>query len=69
MIAANRVGDGLGFDREENALDVYWPGGSQSLGTAPKEKLARQLMEIIVTRYRKKSQEQPQKPVVKDVLD
>ena len=69
MIAANRVGDGLGFDREENALDVYWPGGSQSLGTAPKEKLARQLMEIIVTRYREKSQEQPQKPVVKDVLD
>ena len=69
MIAANRVGDGLGFDREENALDVYWPGGSQSLGTAPKEKLARQLMEIIVTRYREKSQEQPQKSVVKDVLD
>ena len=69
MIAANRVGDGLGFDREENALDVYWPGGSQSLGTASKEKLARQLMEIIVTRYREKSQEQPQKSVVKDVLD
>ena len=25
MIAANRVGDGLGFDSDENALDVYWP--------------------------------------------
>ena len=67
MIAANQVGDGLGFDSDENALDVYWPGGSQSLGTASKEKLARQLMEIIVARYREKSQEQSQKPVLKDV--
>ena len=67
MIAANRVGDGLGFDSDENALDVYWPGGSQSLGSASKEKLARQLMEIIVVRYREKSQEQLQKPVLKDV--
>ena len=67
MIAANRVGDGLGFDSNENALDVYWPGGSQSLGTASKQKLARQLMEIIVARYRGKSQEQSQKPVLKDV--
>ena len=67
MIAANRVGDGLGFDSDENALDVYWPGGSQSLGTASKEKLARQLMDLIVVRYREKSQEQPQKPVLKDV--
>ena len=67
MIAANRVGDGLGFDSDENALDVYWPEGSQSLGTASKQKLARQLMELIVVRYREKSQEQPQKPVLKDV--
>ena len=67
MIAANRVGDGLGFDSDENALDVYWPDGSQSLGSASKEKLARQLMEIIVVRYREKSQEQLQKPVLKDV--
>ena len=67
MIAANRVGDGLGFDSDENALDVYWPGGSQSLGIASKQKLARQLMEIIIGRYREKSQEQSQKPVLKDV--
>ena len=68
MIAANQVGDGLGFDSDENALDVYWSGGSQSLGTASKEKLARQLMELIVVRYREKSQEQPHKPVLKDVM-
>ena len=67
MIAANRVGDGLGFDSDENALDVYWPGGSQSLGIASKQKLAMQLMEIIIGRYREKSQEQSQKPVLKDV--
>ena len=59
MIAANRVGDGLGFDSELNALDVYWPGGSQSLETAPKEKLARQLMGLIVERYHEKSSGQP----------
>ena len=25
MIAANKVGDGLGFDKDDNALTVYWP--------------------------------------------
>lgn len=55
MIAANRVGDGVGFDSEFNALDVYWSGGSQSLEVAPKEKLARQLVDLIVTRYQAKN--------------
>ena len=55
MIAANQVGNGVGFDSEFNALDVHWPGGSQFLETAPKEKLARQLMELIVKRYHEKS--------------
>ena len=68
MIAANRVGDGLGFEREENALQVFWPGGSKSLPVAPKEKLARQLMEIISSRYREKSSEQHGSKV-KDVPD
>ena len=69
MIAANRVGDGLGFDVEENALEVFWPGGTQSLGTAQKENLARQLIEIIVTRYREKATEQSHKPVETEVSD
>ena len=69
MIAANRVGDGLGFDVEENALEVFWPGGTQSLGTAPKENLARQLIEIIVTRYREKATEQSHKPAETEVSD
>ena len=69
MIAANRVGDGLGFDVEENALEVFWPAGTQSLGTAPKENLARQLIEIIVTRYREKATEQSHKPAETEVSD
>ena len=69
MIAANRVGDGLGFDSEENALDVFWADGSSSLATAPKEKLAGQLVELISERYREKSSGQAQKPKVKDVQD
>ncbi|MGH8496494.1 MAG: bifunctional phosphopantothenoylcysteine decarboxylase/phosphopantothenate--cysteine ligase CoaBC [Gammaproteobacteria bacterium] len=51
MIAANRVGDGTGFDSDENALTVFWPGGEQELTKAPKRELARTLMEIIARRY------------------
>ncbi|MBC7984111.1 MAG: bifunctional phosphopantothenoylcysteine decarboxylase/phosphopantothenate--cysteine ligase CoaBC, partial [Candidatus Obscuribacterales bacterium] len=29
MIAANKVGDGLAFDKDDNALTVYWPGGGK----------------------------------------
>lgn len=67
MVAANRVGDGLGFDSDRNALEVYWRDGSQSLGTAPKELLARQLLEIIVARYRERTSEQSHKPAVTEV--
>ena len=69
MVAANRVGDGLGFDSDRNALEVYWQGGSQSLGTAAKDLLARQLLEIIVARYREKSSERAARPAVPEVSD
>ena len=65
MIAANQVGEGLGFDSDKNALQVYWPGGARSLGTVSKENLARQLMAIITKCYREKSSQQP---VEKDIL-
>ena len=55
MIAANRVGDGLGFDSDVNALEVHWDTGSRSLETAPKAQLARRLVELVATRYREKS--------------
>ncbi len=52
MIAANQVGgtDG-GFDSDVNALEVLWPGGGATLPKAPKEVIARQLMELIGRRY------------------
>ncbi len=50
MIAANEVGPQLGFDQEENALQVYWKGGSVTLARTGKNKLARQLIEVIAGR-------------------
>jgi phosphopantothenoylcysteine decarboxylase / phosphopantothenate---cysteine ligase len=51
MIAANWVGRGRGFDREDNALSVYWKGGSAELGSGHKLVLARRLIELIAERY------------------
>lgn len=50
MIAANRVGDGLGFDRDENALLVLWDGGREELATCGKLELARRLVELVARR-------------------
>ena len=47
MIAANQVGPDCGFDRETNALTVFWPGGGElALGEGGKGQLARRLVEI-----------------------
>jgi len=59
MIAANKVGDGLAFDKDENALTVYWQGGKQELSMTSKTALARQLIELIAQRYHARNQ-QPQ---------
>lgn len=50
MIAANRVGDGLGFDVDDNALYVCWQGGETCLSLAPKPRIARQLITLITER-------------------
>jgi phosphopantothenoylcysteine decarboxylase/phosphopantothenate--cysteine ligase len=52
MIAANQVGRDCGFDRETNALTVYWPGGELALGEGSKPVLAQRLVELIGERYR-----------------
>lgn len=52
LIAANRVGDNLGFDCDHNALTVLWNGGKQQLAEGPKMELARELVGVIVQRYR-----------------
>ena len=50
-IAANRVGvAGSGFESDDNALTVYWRGGEQSLGPAPKTTIADALMDFIEER-------------------
>ena len=52
MIAANQVGPDCGFDRETNALTVYWAGGELALGEGSKPLLARRLIELVAERYR-----------------
>ena len=47
FIAANQVGrPGSGFESDDNALTVYWPGGEQALGPAPKTALAERLLDL-----------------------
>jgi phosphopantothenoylcysteine decarboxylase/phosphopantothenate--cysteine ligase len=52
MIAANKVGDGLAFDKDDNALTLYWQGGKRELSLTSKAALARQLIDVIAERYR-----------------
>jgi phosphopantothenoylcysteine decarboxylase/phosphopantothenate--cysteine ligase len=54
MIAANQVGEHLGFDSEINALELFWDTGRFSLEEAPKEKLARRLIHIIAENFHEK---------------
>jgi len=49
LIAANRVGDGVAFDRDDNALLLLWPGGREELPSCGKLELARQLVARIAT--------------------
>jgi phosphopantothenoylcysteine decarboxylase/phosphopantothenate--cysteine ligase len=54
MIAANRVGKDLAFDKDDNALTVLWAGGRRELALASKTELARSLIELIAERLRAK---------------
>lgn len=54
MIAANRVGADLGFDADDNALQVFWEGGSAALEKTRKSRLARQLVALVAERYHHK---------------
>ncbi len=54
MIAANQVGEGLAFDKDDNALTVYWNGGQRELCLCSKRDLAGQLVSLIAERYRAK---------------
>ncbi|MEA3411034.1 MAG: bifunctional phosphopantothenoylcysteine decarboxylase/phosphopantothenate--cysteine ligase CoaBC [Pseudomonadota bacterium] len=52
MIAANPVAEaGVGFDSAENRLEVFWRDGHCELPRMDKRLLARQLLQLIATRY------------------
>ena len=54
MIAANLVGaEEGGFERDENALSVFWKGGSRELALAGKQALADELVLLIAESYEK----------------
>lgn len=58
MIAANQVGDAAGFDSDVNALTVFWKTGQKKLQQAPKEKLARYLINLVADYYNEKNTNQ-----------
>ncbi len=47
MIAANRVGDELAFDCDDNSLLVLWAGGREEIASCGKSELARRLVALI----------------------
>jgi len=49
LIAANRVGEQLGFECADNALLLLWPNGREELARADKRVLARALLERVAT--------------------
>ncbi len=59
MIAANQVGAGMGFEAEDNALHVLWEGGGTRLARTRKDRLARQLLAVVATRYHGKNNQDP----------
>ena len=56
MIAANWVGKQQGgFEKDENALQVYWNGGEKNLKMSDKKQLAEQLIALIAERVNEKN--------------
>ena len=51
MIAANRVGDGQGFETDDNELLLVWEGGERLLPRTTKTRLAVQLLEQVADLY------------------
>lgn len=55
MIAANQVGESQGFDVDTNALTIYWKTGKKHFESAPKSRLARNLISLIANQYNEKN--------------
>lgn len=55
MIAANWVGkEQGGFDKDDNALQVFWTSGNKSLEMTDKKQLAKQLISLIAEKLNEK---------------
>lgn len=52
MLAANRVGENLGFEKDDNALLIIWPKGEKQLPLENKEKLSHSLLGVLERQYR-----------------
>lgn len=52
MLAANRVDERAGIGADDNALELFWPGGSEQLPRASKAELAKTVVARIAARYR-----------------
>ena len=51
MIVANEVGEGRGFDQDDNGVHVFWRNGDRAYPLAPKSELAIDLIVLITERY------------------
>ncbi len=54
LIAANRVGGGLGFETEDNAITLLWPQGRAQLPRSSKQALAHELMRVVAELFHAK---------------
>jgi len=55
MVVANLVGrEGAGFESDDNEITLFWSGGRRELPRASKQRLGRDIVEIIAERYHAK---------------
>lgn len=66
LIAANRVGKALGFDTEDNALEVFSADEHWKLSPKPKTALARELVAIIADRMHQRETRSDERPESQD---
>jgi len=58
LVAANRVGDGFGFESDDNEILLVDRAGTTALARASKSRLARALIHEIALRYHAESRTQ-----------
>ena len=51
MIVANQVGEGKGFDTDQNAVSVFWADGEKSFELTDKTGLAHDLLKLIAEQF------------------